>query len=85
MSAKVWCAAMRQNTQSVTDPPNSPCYNTAFTRDPFDAVQSKETPMGTCPKCKRRIRHNGNHVKLGATWYHKMCPAGAAKPAPKKP
>ncbi len=30
--------------------------------------------MGTCPKCKRRIRKNGNHVKLGSTWYHKVCP-----------
>ena len=31
--------------------------------------------MGTCPKCKLRIRKNGNHVKLGSVWYHKMCPA----------
>jgi len=31
--------------------------------------------MGTCPKCKRKIRKNGNHVKLGSTWYHKSCPA----------
>lgn len=30
--------------------------------------------MGTCPKCKQRIRKNGNHIKLGATWYHKACP-----------
>jgi len=30
--------------------------------------------MGTCPKCKRKIRKNGNHVKLGSTWYHKACP-----------
>lgn len=30
--------------------------------------------MGTCPKCKHRIRKNGNHVKLGSTWYHKTCP-----------
>ena len=30
--------------------------------------------MGTCPKCKLRIRKNGNHVKLGSTWYHKACP-----------
>jgi hypothetical protein len=30
--------------------------------------------MGTCPKCKLRIRRNGNHVKLGSTWYHKLCP-----------
>lgn len=38
--------------------------------------------MGTCPKCKLRIRKNGNHVKLGSTWYHKTCPARSA--APKK-
>jgi hypothetical protein len=42
--------------------------------------------MGTCPKCKLRIRRNGNHVKLGPTWYHKVCPtqryAKKAKPAP---
>ena len=24
--------------------------------------------MGTCPKCKQRIRKNGNHVKLGSVW-----------------
>ncbi|MGH7384045.1 MAG: hypothetical protein ACREKG_02615 [Candidatus Rokuibacteriota bacterium] len=30
--------------------------------------------MGTCPKCKLRIRKNGNHVKLGSVWVHKMCP-----------
>ena len=30
--------------------------------------------MGTCPKCKLKIRKNGNHVKLGSTWYHKACP-----------
>jgi len=29
--------------------------------------------MGTCPKCKLRIRRNGNHVKLGSVWFHKMC------------
>jgi hypothetical protein len=41
--------------------------------------------MGTCPKCKLRIRRNGNHVKLGSTWYHKVCPiqraAKKTKPA----
>lgn len=42
----------------------------------------KERSMGTCPKCKLRIRKNGNHVKLGSTWYHKTCPARSA--APKK-
>jgi hypothetical protein len=36
--------------------------------------------MGTCPKCKRTIRKNGNHVKLGSTWYHKVCPAAAPRP-----
>src|SRR2546422_2807843 len=35
--------------------------------------------MGTCPKCKRKIRKNGNHVKLGSTWYHKACPRRAAQ------
>ncbi len=37
--------------------------------------------MGTCPKCKHRIRRNGNHIKLGTTWYHKSCPARSPKPA----
>ena len=40
--------------------------------------------MGTCPKCKLRIRRNGNHTKLGSIWYHKACPgkpAAKAKPA----
>jgi hypothetical protein len=37
--------------------------------------------MGTCPKCKLRIRKNGNHVKLGSIWYHKMCPAKPARAA----
>jgi hypothetical protein len=37
--------------------------------------------MGTCPKCKRRIRKNGNHVKLGTVWFHKMCPGRPARPA----
>ncbi len=35
--------------------------------------------MGTCPKCKQKIRRNGNHVKLGQVWYHKTCPEKAAK------
>ncbi len=39
--------------------------------------------MGTCPKCKLRIRRNGNHVKLGSTWYHKACP-GKSAPKTKK-
>ena len=37
--------------------------------------------MGTCPKCKLRIRRKGNHVKLGSTWYHKMCPPPVKKAA----
>jgi hypothetical protein len=37
--------------------------------------------MGTCPKCKLRIRKNGNHVKLGSVWYHKMCPAKPGRAA----
>jgi hypothetical protein len=37
--------------------------------------------MGTCPKCKLTIHRNGNHKKLGSTWYHKQCPA---RPARKK-
>ena len=36
--------------------------------------------MGTCPKCKRKIRKNGNRVKLGSTWYHKVCPGRSASP-----
>ncbi len=35
--------------------------------------------MGTCPKCKLRIRKNGNHVKLGSVWFHKMCPGRRAR------
>jgi hypothetical protein len=34
--------------------------------------------MGTCPKCKHRIHRNGNHVKLGSVWYHKVCPSQRA-------
>jgi hypothetical protein len=37
--------------------------------------------MGTCPKCKQRIRKNGNHIKLGSVWYHKTCPARPARSA----
>jgi uncharacterized radical SAM superfamily Fe-S cluster-containing enzyme len=39
----------------------------------------EELSMGTCPKCKRKIRHNGNHIKLGQVWYHKACPERPAK------
>jgi len=34
----------------------------------------EDNDMGTCPKCKLRIRKNGNHIKLGSVWRHKMCP-----------
>jgi hypothetical protein len=37
--------------------------------------------MGTCPKCKMRIRKNGNHVKLGSVWLHKRCPTKGARAA----
>jgi hypothetical protein len=37
--------------------------------------------MGTCPKCKLRIRRNGNHVKLGSVWLHKTCPARPTRTA----
>jgi hypothetical protein len=43
----------------------------------------EEIVMGTCPKCKLRIRKNGNHVKLGSVWVHKMCPAKPARAAAK--
>jgi hypothetical protein len=36
--------------------------------------------MGTCPRCKHRIHRNGNHVKLGQVWYHKICPAPPGTP-----
>ena len=53
-------------------------YNTAFVETPDGG---RRIAMGTCPKCKQRIRKNGNHVKLGSTWYHKMCPAKTAAAA----
>jgi hypothetical protein len=28
-----------------------------------------------------RIRRNGNHVKLGTVWLHKICPAKLARAA----
>ena len=42
---------------------------------------AEERVMGTCPKCKLRIRKNGNHLKLGSVWFHKMCPNKPARPA----
>jgi hypothetical protein len=53
-------------------------YNAERAGDPLKA-SAKEKIMGTCPKCKLRIRRNGNHVKLGSTWVHKMCPRKAAR------
>jgi hypothetical protein len=50
-------------------------YNTAFVETSHGG---RGIAMGTCPKCKQRIRKNGNHVKLGTVWYHKMCPAKTA-------
>ena len=35
--------------------------------------------MGTCPKCRLKIRRNGNHIKLGQVWYQKNCPEKASK------
>jgi hypothetical protein len=62
------------------------CYNTRSTSPPTRRAAAANAEarsagagarggvMGTCPKCKQRIRKNGNHVKLGTTWYHKACP-----------
>jgi hypothetical protein len=58
-------------------------YNARRSANPA-AKSSEEIEMGTCPKCKLRIRKNGNRIKLGSVWLHKMCPpkpAGAAKRA----
>ena len=41
----------------------------------------EDNRMGTCPKCKLRIRKNGNHIKLGSVWLHKMCPPKPARSA----
>jgi hypothetical protein len=46
-----------------------------------ETARRKRIAMGTCPKCKQRIRKNGNHIKLGTVWYHKMCPAKTAAKA----
>jgi hypothetical protein len=45
------------------------------------AIPSEEIEMGTCPKCKLRIRKNGNRIKLGSVWLHKMCPPKPARSA----
>jgi hypothetical protein len=41
----------------------------------------EDNGMGTCPKCKLRIRKNGNRIKLGSVWLHKMCPPKPARSA----
>jgi hypothetical protein len=51
------------------------CYNTAFS---ISTSTKRSVAMGTCPKCKQRIRKNGNHVKLGSVWHHKTCPGRPA-------
>lgn len=62
-----------------------PCYTMTSLETPgcsSRSVSGKEVGnVGTCPRCKLRIRKNGNHIKLGSTWYHKACPS---KPAAKK-
>lgn len=58
------------------------CYNPSSGPNQAATVL-EEIAMGTCPNCKLRIRKNGNHVKLGSVWKHKICPtrkrAAAAK------
>jgi len=55
--------------------------DSSFSDQIYTDCVAKETEMGTCPKCKLRIRKNGNHTKLGSIWYHKMCPAKPARAA----
>ena len=58
-------------------------YN-ARRNDIQSANPFEENEMGTCPKCKLRIRKNGNHVKLGSVWRHKMCPKSGRPAAAKR-
>jgi hypothetical protein len=55
-------------------------YNVPLCQHLVDHL-AEEMIMGTCPKCKLRIRKNGNHIKLGSVWLHKRCPAKPARPA----
>jgi hypothetical protein len=55
-------------------------YNAAR-NDIASAGWSEDNEMGTCPKCKLRIRKNGNHIKLGSVWLHKACPPKPARSA----
>jgi hypothetical protein len=55
-------------------------YN-APRNDIASAGPSEDNEMGTCPKCKLRIRKNGNHIKLGSVWLHKACPPKPARSA----
>jgi uncharacterized radical SAM superfamily Fe-S cluster-containing enzyme len=59
--------------------PRDVVYTAAVAARPHDQSAEEEV-MGTCPKCKRRIRKNGNHLKLGSVWFHKMCPEKPARP-----
>src|SRR4029450_10859500 len=80
MSAGLSLATIRQNTQPAITFPSRSCILAWLTISSRDQ-SLKEIVMGTCPKCKLRIRKNGNHVKLGSIWYHKMCPAKPARAA----
>jgi hypothetical protein len=77
---RAFSATMRQNTQPGVTFPSRSCILAWLTVGSRDQ-SLKESVMGTCPKCKLRIRKNGNHVKLGSIWYHKMCPAKPARTA----
>src|SRR5213594_1197657 len=78
ISAGLSRATMRQNTQSITAvswPRAGDCYNNG---SPPPHKETREF-MGTCPKCKLTIHRNGNHKKLGSTWYHKQCPVRSVR------
>jgi len=80
MSALLSRRTMRQNTHAEVIDLLRSCIISRSIDGRSDHLP-KESVMGTCPKCKLRIRKNGNHVKLGSVWYHKMCPAKAARTA----
>ena len=90
MSAGLSRATMRQKTQPPLTARAASCIlgsvaacgpDDSFWDQIYTDYVAKETGMGTCPKCKLRIRKNGNHTKLGSIWYHKMCPAKPARAA----
>jgi hypothetical protein len=72
---------MRQKTQSALMIPPRLVYTHGSRRLAPRRYETKEILMGTCPKCKLRLRKNGNHVKLGSVWMHKTCPAKPARAA----